>query len=114
MARDLTQIDFLSLYLGGEDGGVYVASATAVTGKQIALIEVMDDSATFSVLSGEAQNGSAIDMVNAAQNNYGVSGAWNRGDLIAAPMGGFISAFTCDKACRYFRVPDSNRSLNQN
>ena len=110
MARDLNAIDFFSLYLGGEDGGIYVAGATATTAKKIHLIEVMEDTATFSVLSGENQDGTARNMLTA--NGY-TAVAFDKGTLIYAPMGGFISAVTCDKAVRYYSFPDSNRSLNQ-
>ena len=111
MARDLNALDFFALYLGGKDGGQYVAGATATTAKQIQLIEVMEDIATFSVLSGENQDGTSRNMLTG--NGYtGI--AFNRGDLIYAPYGGFISAFTCDKAVRYFSFPDTNRTLNKN
>ena len=111
MARDLNAIDFFSLYLGGEDGGMYVAASTETTAKQIHLIEVMGDSCTFTVLSGENQDGTARNMLTA--NGYtGV--AFDKGDLIYAPLGGFIAAFTADQAVRYYSFPDSNRSLNQN
>lgn len=108
MARDLSQLDFFSLYLGGEDGGKYVAASTDITGVKRHLIEVLEDGATFSVLSGVDQDGTAVDFKAAGTNNLGAR-TYNTGDLVYAPMGGYISAYTCNKATMHYEMPDTNR-----
>jgi len=105
----LNEIQFLSRFVGGRDGGIHVAASTATTGKVIHMIQCLEDSTEFSVLAGEDQDGSARNYVT----GNGYSGiTWDKGSLHFAPMGGHISSFTADKAVRYFRLPKSDRTQN--
>ena len=105
----ITEIQLLSLYVGGRDGGIIVAASTATTGKVIHLIECLEADTTFSVLAGADQDGTARNLVTA--NGYsGV--ALPKGTLVFAPFGGKLSSFTADKAVRYFRMPTTERLQN--
>ena len=108
MAQNINQLDYFSLYLGGLNGGVYVAANTAKTGLKRHLIEVLENGATFTVLSAIDQDGDAVDMTAAGTNNFGVR-EYNTGDLVYAPDGGYITAYTCDKATQHYAIPTSNR-----
>jgi len=106
---NITNIQLLSLYVGGRDGGIIVAASTATSGKVIHMIECLEADTTFSVLAGEDQDETARNMLTA--NGYaGV--ALPQGHLVCAPFGGKISAFTADKAVRYFRMAASERKQN--
>jgi len=109
MARDLGLMDLSALALGGKDGGMLAAASAAVAGVKCHVIEVLEDSATFTLMTAENQDGSARNMLSA--NGYD-SVVLAVGTLVYAPFGGFISAFTCDKATRRFTLPDSNRLQN--
>ena len=99
----------LSLYVGGRDGGIIKAGAAAVSGAVIHTVQVMEDAATFSVLTAEDQDGTARNMLTA--NGYaGV--ALDKGFLVFAPFGGKITAYTCDKKTRYLRMATSNSEQN--
>ena len=108
--RNLNELDYFSLYLGGLDGGIYVAGATATSGIERHLIEVLEDGATFSIITASDQNSDARDMVGsgAGENNLGAR-TYNTGDLVYAPHGGYISAYTCDKATQHYAIPTSSR-----
>lgn len=108
MAR-IQNIQLLSLYVGGRDGGVIKAGAAAVTGAVIHLIEVLEEGATFSVLTAEDQDGSARNMLTA--NGY-ASVALSKGFLVFAPFGGKITDYTCDKKTRYLRMSATSREQN--
>lgn len=105
----ITEIQLLSLYVGGRDGGILVAASTATTGKVIHMIECLEADTTFSVLAGEDQDESARNLIT----GNGYSGvALPIGTLVFAPFGGKIEDFTADKAVRYFRLADTNREQN--
>lgn len=105
----ITQLQMLSLYVGGRDGGILVAASTATSGKVIHMIECLEANTTFTVLTAEDQDESARNMLTA--NGYaGV--ALPQGHLVCAPFGGKISAFTADKAVRYLRMPTTERNQN--
>ena len=106
----LNELAYFSLYLGGLDGGIYVAASTAQTGKDRHLIEVLEDNATFSVINAVDQNKATRNMVTT--NNLG-SRTYNTGDLVYAPNGGHISAYTCDKATQHYAMPTSDRTKNE-
>lgn len=105
----IQDIQLLSLYVGGRDGGIIVAASAAQTGKVIHMIECLEANTTFTVLTAEDKDESARNMLTA--NGYaGV--ALPQGHLVCAPFGGKISAFTADKAVRYFRLPSTERLQN--
>ncbi len=105
----ITELQMLSLYVGGRDGGIRVAASAAQTTKMIHLIQCLEDDTEFSVLAGEDQDEAAREYL--ADNGY--SGAkWDKGSLHFAPLGGKISSFTADKSVRYFRMPTTERLQN--
>lgn len=104
----INEMQMLSLFVGGRDGGIIAASG-AVSGQVIHMIEVLEDDTTFTVLSGENQDGTARNLISANGYNGVALGA---GALVFAPFGGYISAFTADKSVRYFRMPASDRTQN--
>ena len=109
MAQDIGNIQLLSLYVGGRDGGIYVAASTAQSGKVIHMIQCLEDTTEFTVLAGEDQDETARDYIT--DNGYsGVT--WDKGSLHFAPFGGKIEEFTADKPVRYFRLAASGRSQN--
>ena len=109
MAQDIGNIQLLSLYVGGRDGGIYVAASAAQTSKIIHLIQCLQDDTEFSVLAGEDQDETAREWL--ADNDYtGIK--WDKGSGHFAPVGGKISSFTADKPVRYFRMAATGRSQN--
>ncbi len=108
--RDLNQMDYLSLYAGGIDGGIVRDGSSALTGAEIHMIEVLVDDTEFTVLSAQSQADATINMLTA--NNY-TSKTWKAGKLLFAPFGGHITAFTADQDVRYFRLPGTNRKRNE-
>ena len=105
----ITELQMLSLYVGGRDGGIIVAASAAQTTKVIHMIECLEASTTFTVLTAEDQDESARNMLTA--NGYaGV--ALPQGHLVFSPFGGKISAFTADKKVRYLRMPTTERLQN--
>ena len=106
---DISNIQLLSLYVGGRDGGIRVA-ASAVSGKVIHLIQCLEDDTEFTVLAGVEQDGTTARNY-VTENGY--SGAkWDKGSLHFAPFGGKISSFTADKDVRYFRMAKTERKQN--
>lgn len=105
--RDLSQNDYLSIYLGGKDGGVHVPASTAVTSIKRHLIEIRADNTSFSVLTAVDQDGNAVNMLTGVNNYNGV--AFDKKEFISAPNGGYISAYTANGITRHFAFPDSNR-----
>lgn len=110
----LNELAYFSLYLGGIDGGVFVAGEAVGAGLERHLIEVLEDGATFSIISAVDQNGDARDMVGsgAGENNLGAR-TYNTGDLVYAPNGGYISAYTCDKNTQHYAMPTSDRTKKE-
>ena len=109
MAQDIGNIQLLSLYVGGRDGGIIIAASAAQTTKVVHLIQCLENDTTFTVLAGEDQNGTARNLITA--NGYsGV--ALEKGTLVFAPFGGKLSSFTADKKLRYFRMAATGRSQN--
>lgn len=106
----IQDIQLLSLYVGGRDGGVYVAGSTAKTGQVIHMIECLEDGTTFSVLSGVDQDGTTARNYLTANGYNGI--AWSKGSLHFSPFGGKISSFTADKAVRIFRYAKTERTQN--
>ena len=106
----LNELGYFSLYLGGVDGGIYVAGTTATAALERDLIEVLEDGATFSIITAHDQDRTARDMV--VDNNLG-NRTYNTGDLVYAPTGGYISAYTCDKNTQHYAMPASNRVKNE-
>ena len=109
MAQDISNIQLLSLYVGGRDGGIRVAASAAQTGKIIHMIQCLEDGTEFTVLAGEDQDGTARNYLTA--NGYSGE-TWDKGSLHFAPFGGKISSFTADKKVRYFRMAATKRSQN--
>jgi len=106
---DIGDLQLLSLFVGGRDGGIIVAASAAQTSKVIHLIECLEADTTFTVLAGEDQDGTARNLITA--NGYsGV--ALPQGKLVAAPFGGHIDSFTADKAVQYYRLPETKRLQN--
>ena len=108
---NLNELQFFSLYLGGSDGGIYVAGTAAQTGLERHLIEVLEDGATFSVLTAKNQADATVDMAAVGTNNLGAR-TYNTGDLVYAPHGGYIVTYTCDKATQHYAMPTSLRTKN--
>ena len=105
----ITNIQLLSLYVGGRDGGVQVAASTAKTGLVVHMIECLEDDTEFTVLAGEDQDETAREYL--ANNGYtGIK--WAKGSLHFAPFGGKITSFTADKAVRMYRLADTDRNQN--
>lgn len=105
----IQDIQLLSLYVGGRDGGTIVAASTATEDKVIHMIECLEADTTFSVLAGEDQDGTARNMIT----GNGYSGvALPQNTLVFAPFGGKIEDFTADKAVRYFRMATTERTQN--
>ncbi len=102
----LTQLQLLSLYVGGRDGGKHNAASNALTNQVIHMIECLEDTTVFSVLSGKDQDGTARNYITT--NDYGGE-EWKAGTLIFAPTGGFIDTVTADKRLRYYRMPTTSR-----
>lgn len=96
----------LSLYVGGRDGGIHNAASNALTSEVIHMIECLEDTTVFTVLSGKDQDGTARNYITT--NDYGGE-EWAKGDLIFAPFGGFLDTVTCDKRIRYYRLPTTSR-----
>lgn len=109
---NMNEMQFFSIYLGGLDGGVYVAGAAAVTAVERHLIEVLEDDATFSVLTAKNQADATVDMTAGGTNNLGAR-TYNTGDLVYAPYGGYISAYTCDKNTQHYSIPTTDRKRNK-
>lgn len=105
----IQEIQLLSLYVGGRDGGIIVAASAAQTSKVIHMIEVLEEGTTFSVLAGEDQDGTARNLIS----DNGYSGvALGKGSLVFAPFGGKISSYTADGLTRYFRMAATGRTQN--
>jgi len=100
--KTLNQFDYLSLYLGGEDGGI-IKNAGAVTDQKCHLLEVMEDGCTFTVMTGANQLGEAVNFMTA--NNY-TGFVFDKGDYVYAPDGGYIGAYTADKKVRQYTMCD--------
>lgn len=110
MSFNLSEIQFLSLYVGGIDGGIVQDAASAFTAGEVHLIEILEDDTEFTVLSGKNQDDTARNFIT--DNNY--SGKkWGKGYLVFAPFAGYIDTFTADKDVRYFRIPDTGRKRNE-
>ena len=107
---DISNIQLLSLYVGGRDGGIIVAASAAQTTKVIHLIECLEANTTFTVLAGVDQDGSTARNYITGNGYSGV--ALPQGHLVFAPFGGKISSFTADKAVRYFRMAKTERTQN--
>ena len=108
--RDLNQMDYLSLYAGGIDGGIIRDGASALTGAEIHMIEVLVDGTGFSVLTAQSQADAEVLML--AVNNY-TGKTFAKGQLIFPPFGGHITTMTADQDVRYFRFPGTNRKRNE-
>ena len=106
----ITQIQMLSLYVGGADGNKRQNASTALTGGEVHLIKVLVDGTTFSALSAIDQDGNTVNMLTA--NNL-TSKVFNEGDLVFAPFGGYISAFTASQETEYFKMPSTERSRQE-
>lgn len=102
----ITELQMLSLYVGGRDGGIIVAASVAQTGKVIHIIECLEAATTFTVLTAADQDESPRNMLTT--NGYATV-ALPQGHLVFAPFGGKISAFTADKAVRYLRMATTER-----
>lgn len=111
MGKYLNEIDYSGLALGGEDGGIYAADSEVVTGAKCHVIEILEDTATFTVLTAKNRGNATVNMLTGVNLYAGV--AWPVGSLIYAPSGGYITAFTCDKATRRFTMQDSTAVKNQ-
>lgn len=102
---DLGTVQFLGLYVGGENGTARQNASTAFTG-ECAMIKVLVDGTTFSVLSAKDQDDATVNMLTA--NNL-TSKVFNAGDLVFCPVGGYFSAYTASEETEYYVMPDSDR-----
>ena len=109
-ATKITSIQLLALYVGGRDGGIITAALAAQTGKIIHLIECLEDDTTFTVLAGTDADGTTARNYITGNGYSGV--ALPKGTLVPSAFGGKISSYTCDKAVRYFRLPDTSPIQN--
>ena len=110
MAQKIQDIQLLSLYVGGRDGGIVVAASTATTAKVIHMIQCLEDDTEFTVLAGVEQDGTTARNLITGNGYSGIK--WAKVSLHFAPFGGKISSFTADKAVRYFRMADTGRTQN--
>lgn len=99
----------LSLYVGGADGPKRQNASAAKTG-EVHLIKVLVDGTTFSVLSAVDQGGSAVNMLTA--NNL-TAKVFNEGDLVGAPYGGYISAYTASQETEYYKMASTSRERQE-
>lgn len=111
MGKYITEVDLSGLSLGGLDGGIHADAAEVVTGVKCCVVEVREDGATFSTLTAKDKNNVTVNMLTGV-NNYD-SVTFDKGELIYAPFGGYISAFTCSGITRRFTLQDSNVVKNQ-
>ncbi len=105
--RDLNQLDLLALSLGGADGTKRQDAAAAGTGLEVHKIVSFADAATFSVITATGQDGVSFNMLTS--NNL-TSKVFNTGDVLYAPFGGFISAYTCTVETEQFKLPGTGRN----
>ena len=102
----ITNLQLLSLYVGGADGNKRQDAAAVGAGQEVHLIKSQADGATFSVITAVDQNGDAANMLTA--NNL-TAKVFDKGDLLFAPFGGYISAYTCDTETEYFKMAATER-----
>ena len=107
----LTNLQYLSLYVGGADGGIVQDADAALAGAELHMIEVLVDNTEFSVLSRTTQADVVVNMLSGVNNYAGKK--WKSGSLIFAGHGGFITAFTADADVLYFTLAGSGRDQNE-
>ncbi len=107
---DLSNLKYFALWTGGDDGGIIRNASSALSQAELHLIEILVDATVFTVLTAEDNIGAAVNMLTA--NNY-TAKEFNKGQLIGAPYGGHITAFTADQDVRYFTLPGTNRVQNK-
>ena len=105
MARDLNNLDFLSLFVGGADGSKR-QDADAVGTAECNMIECLVDGTTFSTITAVDAAGAAVNMLTA--NNL-TAKVFNAGKLLFAPAGGMITAYTASEETEYFKMVTSSR-----
>lgn len=109
MARNLTEMNFLSLFVGGADGNKRQDASDAFTG-ECHMIKVLVNATTFSVLSAKSQLDATVNMLTA--NNL-TAKEFSKGDLVFAPGGGYIAAFTASEETEYYKMMSSDRNQQQ-
>ena len=107
MANDLTAVMFFSLWSGGADGNKRQNASTALSSAEVHMIKVLVDGTTFSVLSAKNQLDATVNMLTA--NNL-TAKTWSKGDLVGAPNGGYIQAYTASEETEYYKLPSSART----
>ena len=104
-SRDLNALDFLSLYVGGEDGSKRQDASDAGT-DECNMIEIMVDGTTFSLITATNAAGGSFNMLTT--NNL-TAKVFNKGKLLLAPAGGYITAYTASEETEFFKMITSDR-----
>lgn len=102
----ITNLQLLSLYVGGADGNKRQNAAAVGAGQEVHLIRVLEAGTTFSVISAVDQNGDSVNMLTA--NNL-AGKVFKENDLVGAPFGGYISAYTSNNETEYFKMALTDR-----
>ena len=102
----ITNLQLLSLYVGGADGNKRQDAADPLTGGEVHLIRVLSAGTTFSVLTATNQAGTSFNMLTG--NNL-TAKVFKEDDLIGAPFGGYISAYTSNNETEYFKMAATER-----
>ena len=105
----LNEKSYLSIYMGGLDGGMIQAAAAVGAGQGLHIIEIMEENTIFTVLTLQSRT----TTINALTTNGFAGVAFQPGQFIFAPDGGYISAYTTSKVTRYFTLPSTLRTRSE-